>query len=402
MYIAPESGHDWRLVLDLAPASKAEFEHLAAESAAKAQPKVVEAKPAPKTVTQTQAQAEPPKITVPQPEPPKPAVVPKPEVPKLEAKGLTPKAESPPLPQASMAPVKPAESAHGQTAPADVKKPDIKIAMATPPPAVASLVRPPVAPKLEPKLPPSVLPPPRPDAPIRPVIVIDAGHGGADPGAQATDGTKEKDIVLNAALAVAKALEKSGRYSVVLTRSTDTTLKLRERVDVSRANHGDLFVSLHANLFEKSAAVSGLSIYTLSDRATSKAAAELASKENRADLIAGVDLSHENDDVTHILIDLAQHETLNRSVQFAHQLVETVQRTTPLEKNTGQQASLVVLKAPDVPSVLVELGYLTNDADLARMKSDVWIGQFADAFVAAVDRHFQIKNARRDEPAVLR
>jgi N-acetylmuramoyl-L-alanine amidase len=189
----------------------------------------------------------------------------------------------------------------------------------------------------------------------------------------------------------------------VLTRSTDATLKLRERVDISRAAHGDLFISLHANLFEKSGAVGGLSVYTLSDKATSKAAAELASKENRADILAGIDLSNENDDVTHILLDLAQHETLNRSVQFAHQLVDQVQHSTPLEKNPGQQASLVVLKAPDVPSVLVELGYLTNEADLARMKSDVWVDQFADEFLAALDRHFQIKNARRDEEkAVLR
>src|SRR5262249_37444647 len=159
--------------------------------------------------------------------------------------------------------------------------------------------------------------------------------------------------------------EKSGRYTVVLTRSADSTLKLRERVEISRSAHADLFVSLHANLFEKSAAVNGLSIYTLSDKATSKAAAELASKENRGDILAGIDLSHENDDVTHILLDLAQHETLNKSVQFAHKLVETVQRSTPLEKNAGQQAGLVVLKAPDVPSVLIELGYLTNDGDLA-------------------------------------
>jgi N-acetylmuramoyl-L-alanine amidase len=390
-YIPPESGHDWRLVLDLEPAAKRDFEHLAAAAPP------AEAKPEPKPEVRAEAK--------PQQKPEIKAEA-KPEVreqAKPESKAAPP-ANPAPAPAAAAGAAKPLP---GPAAPPSAGKPETRLAVAAPtavqPPAppvapLAPSAAPPAAPKPE----VTALPKPHlPDAVSRPVIVIDPGHGGDDPGAQAADGTMEKDLVLNVARALAKKLEKSGRYSVVLTRSADATLKLHERVDISRAAHGALFVSVHANLFEKSDAVNGLSIYTLSDRASSKAAAELARMENRADLLAGIDLSHENDDVTHILLDLAQHETLDRSVQFAHRLADAVSRTTPLEKNYEQQASLVVLKAPDVPSVLVELGYLTNEADLARMKSDSWIDQFADAFLAAADRQFQIKNAS-DERAVLR
>lgn len=194
------------------------------------------------------------------------------------------------------------------------------------------------------------------------VIVIDAGHGGVDPGAVGASGTYEKTVTLMMARELKQQLEATGRYKVVLTRDRDIFLKLRQRVDVARHNYADLFISLHADS-NPHKSTRGLSVYTLSETASDKEAARLAAKENKADLIAGVDLGNESPEVSNILLDLTQRETMNLSVRFAEGLVATLAKNIKVLSNAHRFAGFVVLKAPDVPSVLVELGYLSNRED---------------------------------------
>lgn len=230
------------------------------------------------------------------------------------------------------------------------------------------------------------------------VVVIDAGHGGVDPGATGVDGTNEKDLVLSLAKALRSAMEASGKYTVIMTRDSDIFLSLKARVAVGRRAKADLFISLHADS-APDGEVRGASVYTLSEKASDKEAETLAREENQSDIIAGVDLSKESDIVTSILIDLAQRETKNSSVKFAQALVPELQRAGDITQKSHRFAGFRVLKAPDVPSVLVEVGYLSNPTDESAMNTSRWRRSMAAAITRAVDRYF--KQNRLDHKAEL-
>jgi len=229
----------------------------------------------------------------------------------------------------------------------------------------------------------------------KPVVVIDPGHGGIDSGAHAISGEDEKDIVLAAAWKLREKLEKTGRYRVVLTRSDDTFIPLGERVKVARSNQAALFISLHADYIpKKEGDARGATIYTVSDRASDKEAARLAEKENKADLIAGLDLSAQSDDIVGILYDLAHRETKNFSSLFQRTIVGQMKSDGVLiHQDAMRHAGFVVLKAPDVPSVLVELGYLSNAEDVKNLSSDAWRDKVADSIVASVQTFFAAQPA---------
>jgi len=232
---------------------------------------------------------------------------------------------------------------------------------------------------------------PAPSTPARggkKLIILDAGHGGIDPGTHGQSGVVEKDLVLSVAKTLRKVLEATGRYRVQLTRDADVFIPLRERVNIARAAHGDLFVSLHADSSEHHD-VRGASVYTLSEDASDREAATLAEKENMSDIIAGVDLTGENSPVASILIDLAQRDTMNRSVRFAETVVGALPSATMLlPLFPHRSAGFAVLKGPDIPAVLIELGYLTNPKDEAEMTTEAWRNGVARAIASAVDTHF--------------
>lgn len=229
----------------------------------------------------------------------------------------------------------------------------------------------------------------------KPVIVIDAGHGGVDPGTHGRSGVYEKHITLSMARTLGEKLRKTGRYEVKLTRSRDIFLRLRQRISVARQHKGDLFLSLHADSI-KNPRIRGLSVYTLSEKASDKEAGLLADKENKADLIAGIDLTAESPEVTNILIDLAQRETMNQSAKFASGLVGELRREVNLLRRTHRFAGFAVLKAPDIPSVLVELGFLSNRADERNLRSKAYRAKLANALVRGIDGYFeQVEEAHR-------
>ncbi len=203
------------------------------------------------------------------------------------------------------------------------------------------------------------LPKPKPK-PFRPVIVIDPGHGGYDPGAIGkTRNIKEKEITLEYALALKRLLEKDGRYHVLLTRSGDYFVPLKKRVEKARATRADLFISLHADSCPDEK-VRGLSVYTLSEEASDKEAGQLAARENKRDIIYHVDFKDTSEDVKEALIGMVRRDTQNRSAQFAEKLVQTLSEQVNLVNNTHRFAGFLVLKGIDMPSVLVELGYLSH------------------------------------------
>jgi N-acetylmuramoyl-L-alanine amidase len=223
----------------------------------------------------------------------------------------------------------------------------------------------------------------------RPLIVLDPGHGGIDTGARAPTGEMEKDIVLDFAKRLSERLAKSGRYRVVMTRSDDTYVPLDERVRIARKADASLFVSIHADsLPPKEGDAQGATVYTLSNKATDAQAAALADTENRADVIAGVDLKTEPNDVADILLDLARRETKTFSLQFAHDLVNDLRGSARLHKEPIKSAGFRVLRAPDVPSVLVELGYVSDRDDLKSLMSDAWRDRTADSIAKAIDSYF--------------
>lgn len=236
-------------------------------------------------------------------------------------------------------------------------------------------------------------PAPRPVAAERPVnrrptIVLDAGHGGVDPGAIGKSGTREKDVVFDVTKKLASKLRATGRYDVYLTRDRDILIPLRERVRRARAKNADLFISIHADAAENPKA-HGAGVYTLSERASDREAAALARRENRADIIAGVNLEHETHEVTNILIDLAQRETKNRSAAFAEMLVPQLRVVTDNRSKPHRFAGFAVLKAPDIPSVLIELGFLTNRTEERRLRSHAWRDQMVTAIAQAIDTYFK-------------
>lgn len=220
-------------------------------------------------------------------------------------------------------------------------------------------------------------------------VVIDPGHGGADPGAIGRGKTREKDIVLAVGLKLRKALQGTGRYRVVMTRDRDRFVPLRERVRIAQRAGAELFISLHADSAARRT-VRGAGIYTLSETASDKEAAALAQRENQSDIIAGVDLSQNADEVTNlILIDLVQRRTMNDSARFARVAVEEIGKTIRLRRNPHRFAGFRVLRAPDVPSVLVELGFISNDSEEQKLRSADWQRRVAAAIVTAVDAYFR-------------
>jgi N-acetylmuramoyl-L-alanine amidase len=230
-------------------------------------------------------------------------------------------------------------------------------------------------------------------APARRLVVIDPGHGGLDSGTIGSDGLMEKNLVLDEGLRLQAELLKRG-YAVRLTRDTDIYVPLEERVNIARALNADLFISLHADS-NPDPNVSGASVYTLSDSGSDKEAAALARKENQSDVIAGVDLAAESSPVATILIGLAQRDTLNRSGRFAEAAVAMLSRTTDvLARAPHRSAAFVVLKAPDVPAVLIEMGYLSNPHDCTQARTSGWRDAVASAIADAVNRQFETSSAR--------
>jgi N-acetylmuramoyl-L-alanine amidase len=220
----------------------------------------------------------------------------------------------------------------------------------------------------------------------KPLIVIDPGHGGIDPGAVGENVT-EKELTLAVATALKKELEATGKFRVSLTRSKDVYIPLRERFGLAREKGADLFISLHADS-HNDPLTRGASVYTLSEKASDAEAGALAAKENKSDIIAGVDLSKQSNVVTDILIDLAQRDTKNMSTRFAGLLVNELKRETMLLGNTHRYAGFAVLKAPDVPSVLVEMGYISSSKDEALLTSAKHQKRLAKAIRGAIENYF--------------
>jgi N-acetylmuramoyl-L-alanine amidase len=222
----------------------------------------------------------------------------------------------------------------------------------------------------------------------RPVIVIDAGHGGPDNGTQ-WDGASEKTLVLAFALSLRDRIEKSGKYRVVMTRTDDTFIPLDDRVKIARNQSAALFVSIHADALPRHEGdAQGATIYTLSDRASDAEAERLAEAENKADAIGGVNLTEEPTEVADILIDLAQRETRTFSNRFARILMAEMKTTTRMHKHPLKSAGFRVLKAPDVASVLVELGYVSNKDDLEHLVSENWRSRTVGSVAHAIDAFF--------------
>jgi N-acetylmuramoyl-L-alanine amidase len=237
--------------------------------------------------------------------------------------------------------------------------------------------------------------PAKPSGDTRPLVVIDPGHGGPDTGTVAASGEMEKAIVLDFAQALQGKLEKSGKYRVAMTRTDDRFVALGERVRYARSQGAALFISIHADALasRNESDVRGATVYTVSDTATDAEAARLAEDENKADVIAGVDLSSEPEEVADILIDLTQRETKNFSAHFARTVVGELKTAAKLHKHPLKSAGFKVLKAPDVPSVLIELGYVSNKHDLKLMTSEAWRGRTTDAVAQAVNAFFSTRLA---------
>jgi N-acetylmuramoyl-L-alanine amidase len=232
----------------------------------------------------------------------------------------------------------------------------------------------------------------------RPLLVLDPGHGGIDNGTQAATGELEKSIVLEFCLLLRDKIEKTGKYRVVMTRTDDTFVALRDRVALARSRQASLFISVHADALRRGEGqAQGATVYTLSERASDARAARLAEAENQADVIAGLDLSAEPKDVAGILIDLARRETKTFSVQFAQGLIGAMKTSVRLHQSPLKSASFVVLKAPDVPSVLVELGFVTTKSDLQSLISTDWRERTAQAMAHAIDAFFSTRLATQSQ-----
>jgi N-acetylmuramoyl-L-alanine amidase len=222
----------------------------------------------------------------------------------------------------------------------------------------------------------------------KPTIIIDPGHGGVDGGATSKNGLSEEHIVLAMAKVLKNKLEATGRYNVKLTRSGDKYMRLYKRVNFARKEEGDLFISLHADSIEKSN-VRGASIYTLSEKASDSQTERLAARENSADIIAGVDLSVEDKEVADILISLSMHYAVTQSNVFAGIVVGKMKRAgLKMLERPHREAGFAVLKAPDIPSVLVEIGFMSSTSDVKLMSSKSYRNKFSDSMVSAIDAYF--------------
>ena len=268
----------------------------------------------------------------------------------------------------------PAEPVEGERRETHVDRP------AEPPPQArrAAPREPPPLPQLKPRA-----------KPVRPLIAVDAGHGGRDPGAVSASGLREKTIVLTFAREFRAALEASGRYRAVLTRDSDHKIGLRRRVVTARNAGADLFLSIHVDRLD-ARSVRGASVYTLSTEASDTETAALAARENRADIVADVDLSEGYDpEVAKVLISLVQQNTMNCSAALAALLVPALDRVAPLVNHPHRFGDFRVLKAPDIPSVLIELGFLSNDRDAERLRRRSHRAALAGAIIEALDNYYR-------------
>ncbi len=222
----------------------------------------------------------------------------------------------------------------------------------------------------------------------RKLIVLDPGHGGHDPGAISASGRYEKELTLAVAQALARKLRATGRYRVALTRERDQAVKLMDRMEFARRREADLFLSIHADSLAADRATRGASIYTRAEDATDREAEALALRENRADQLADSSAAGDLDDVVAILMDLASRDTRRLSGRFAGLLAASLAERIPLRRNGMRAANFRVLAAPDIPSVLLELGYLSNPGDEALLFSETGRAQLADAVAEAIDRYF--------------
>jgi N-acetylmuramoyl-L-alanine amidase len=224
-------------------------------------------------------------------------------------------------------------------------------------------------------------------APKRRLVALDPGHGGVDPGAISPNGHYEKDITFDTVCELARQLEGSRRYRVVLTRGSDEFVALRDRVAIARAAEAELFLSVHADALPNPG-MRGASVFTLSEQASDKEAAALAARENKADLIAGIDLSRHAPEVSNILLDLARRQTNNLSIGLARRLVGELGREVPLLANSHRSAGFAVLKAPDIPSALVELGCLSNREEERLLRTRPYQKRLATLLARSIDDYF--------------
>ncbi len=224
----------------------------------------------------------------------------------------------------------------------------------------------------------------------KPVIVIDPGHGGKDSGAVGVGGTYEKKLVLRMSQELQQAINATGRYRAVLTRNDDRFIPLRQRVDIARKHKADLFISVHADSLPKASKhVSGATVYTLSETASDAESALLASRENKSDLIGGVDLKFENSEVSSILIDLVQRETMNLSAKYANMAISSLGNRINVKNHAHRFAGFAVLKGVDTPSILLEMGYLSNEKEEWKMNQASYRNKLASGMVESIDSFFR-------------
>lgn len=219
------------------------------------------------------------------------------------------------------------------------------------------------------------------------VIMLDAGHGGQDPGAISKAGRYEKDLTLKMAKETKKLLEDAG-YKVVLSRDKDVFITLRGRVKKAHEAKADLFISIHADS-AKNTSARGLSIYTISEKASDKEAAALAERENKSDILLGMDLDDYQQEVSSVLIDLAKQDTMKESRKYADYVVKEMQRTVQLLPNAHRFAGFAVLKSPNIPSVLLEMGYMSNYKEEREMQKASYRKKLGQALVKAVNAYFK-------------
>jgi N-acetylmuramoyl-L-alanine amidase len=229
-----------------------------------------------------------------------------------------------------------------------------------------------------------------------PVVVLDPGHGGIDGGTRSRKGVLEKNVVLDFGRELRRQLKATGRFDVHMTRNTDRFISLGKRVKIARAKQANLFIAIHADSLRQRR-VRGATVYTLSEKASDADAARLAEKENAADFIGGVDLGEDTGEVADILLDLALRETKNHSIFFARRVVKALGPVAPLNRRPMRSAGFKVLRAPDVPSVLLELGYLSNRHDENNLTSAKWREKAAAAVVRAIDAFFSPEVAARSD-----
>ena len=226
------------------------------------------------------------------------------------------------------------------------------------------------------------------------VVVVDPGHGGRDPGAVGQGGTREKDVVLEISRRIEALLERKSGVRPVMVRDSDRFIRLRDRTTFARRHNADLFISMHSDAFRLQSA-RGASVYCLSQGgATSEAARWMAQRENEADFVGGASIAQHDHDVASVLLDLAQTKTLEYSLDFGDRVLREMGQMTRLHKSTVQQAGFVVLKSPDIPSILVESAFISNPEEEQRLRTASYQQKVAEAVVSGTDDYFQARAPR--------